>query len=51
LGNSNEHPDEQSDNTATTDQGASATSSEADATEEKAEAMFENVSEKSGIND
>lgn len=43
LGNSPEHPDDQPDGPSPTDQGASVTSSETDTTEEKAEAMFENI--------
>ena len=47
LGNSSERPDDQPDGATPTDQGVSVTSSEADTTEEKAEAMFENVAKES----
>ena len=43
LGNSDEDTDDQSNGVPPTDQGV--TSSEADTTEEKAEAMFENIGE------
>lgn len=43
LGNSPERPDDQSGGSTPTDQGVSVTSSEADTTEKKAKAMFENI--------
>jgi hypothetical protein len=47
LGNSAERPVEQSDDSGTSEQGATVTSAEAESTDEKKQAMFENVGKRS----
>lgn len=47
LGNSDERPVDQSDNSDSTEQGVNVTSAEVDSTEEKKQAMLENVGKRS----